>query len=330
MSAGNRGLRSEALATTAFCAAALVGSIILFYSLGVLNGREAERREQTPESYSKGARFDAERSCSGREPGALFDCIYERVEASGEQANAEQDLSAQQRAATSGLASAVVAFLTLIVTGIGVWFVKRTLDATLTAVEDTSLATKAMGEQNRIAFLAVAEAKQANLIAKEAASLSSRPWLGLEETLWNIKHNSIIDGIPCERSISFWVTLKNSGASAAVMTGGSCYWHFASGSETCPSFPDTTHSLKQVLPPGKTVAYREVAAGGEITERIIRGEMSLYYYVNIEYVSTIDSEKVFNTKICIKYDVNGVQINPDGERMPNMEMWPIPGMNVLT
>ena len=48
------------------------------------------------------------------------------------------------------MVAAIVAAMTLIVTAIGVWFVKRTLDATLNAVEDTSKATMAMERQNEL------------------------------------------------------------------------------------------------------------------------------------------------------------------------------------
>ena len=156
---GDRGNRTEVIAAASLCALAVFGVLILAYALGNLNGREAKSRDQTPASYSQAAKADANRSCIGRQSAALFECVYERVEASQEQARGEHDLSAQQRAASAALAAAVVAFLTLTVTGIGVWFVKRTLDATLEAVRDTSIATKAMERQN------------------ELAASAQRPWL---------------------------------------------------------------------------------------------------------------------------------------------------------
>ncbi|MBT2186604.1 hypothetical protein KK488_06540 [Sphingobium sp. H33] len=120
------------------------------WGLGWLQGSETERRYQTPAAYQASAKADAERVC-GAGPGA-FDCIYEKVEAAKEQASTEQDLSAQQRAANSALASAVISFLTLVVTAIGVVFVKSTLDATWKAVDDTGNATEAMLEANKIAY----------------------------------------------------------------------------------------------------------------------------------------------------------------------------------
>jgi hypothetical protein len=130
--------------------------------LAYASGREDQRRYETPASYAKAAKADAQSACAGREGTAAFECVYEKVEAAQEQARAEQDLSAQQKAANSALLSALIAFFTLILTGVGVWYIKRTLEATLKAVEDTSEATDAMREANRMALLA------------------QRPWLSVE------------------------------------------------------------------------------------------------------------------------------------------------------
>jgi hypothetical protein len=161
------------------------------YILGVLNGGQTERRQQTPAAYSQAAKDDAQRSCIGRDPGALFECIYEKVEASKEQATTEQDLSAQQRAADSALASAVIALLTLAITGYGVWLVKGTLDATLEAVEDTSEATAEMRRSNDIAFNA------------------QRPWVAVNCTLTKFERKSR------HLTAEFVVSFKNIGQTIA-------------------------------------------------------------------------------------------------------------------
>lgn len=143
--------RQSTIALGLIYAAILFGITILAYVIGSLNGHQSERREQTPAAYSNAAKQDAQRACVGRDGSATFECIYEKVESSQEQARAEQDLSAQQRAADSALASAIIALLTLFTTSLGVWYVKRTLDATLIAVKDTSEATSAMKTGNGIA-----------------------------------------------------------------------------------------------------------------------------------------------------------------------------------
>lgn len=170
MSGGGKHKRSELLAVTIFCAIMLFGAVLLLYVLGILNGRESERRQHLPVAYSQSAQADARRACVGRKDDALFDCIYERVAASQEQARGEQDLSAQQRAAASALASAVVALLTLVVSVFGVWFVKQTLEATLEAVKESGDATKAMIRQNELT-----EAAQRPYIVVEAGPSPTKP-----------------------------------------------------------------------------------------------------------------------------------------------------------
>jgi len=64
---------------------------------------------------------------------------------------AAAELAAQHSSALAAWAGVAVSAAALIVTAIGVWFVKRTLDATWAAVEDTASTTTAMVESNRIA-----------------------------------------------------------------------------------------------------------------------------------------------------------------------------------
>lgn len=164
MSTSGRSEQSQDLGAFGYFAAIILCCVIvggLAYGLG----RENERRYETPASYAKLAKADAQSACTGRAGAAAFECIYEKVEAAQEQARDEQDLIAQQKAANSALISAVVAFATLILTGVGVWYVKQTLEATLEAVEDTGQATRAMQEANSIARQAASIANSAEFKA---------------------------------------------------------------------------------------------------------------------------------------------------------------------
>lgn len=190
--------KHDQIALSSFLAAILLGTAVLTYVLGLANGRESERREQIPATYSQAAQADAQRACVGRHGIALFECVYERVESSQEQARAEQDLSAQQRAAASALASAIIALLALAVTIIGVWFIKRTLDATLQAVKDTSEATHAMRDANQI------------------AAQAQRPWLELTVTpvaYYRFKDDPEIRDLG---TVIFKITIKNIGGGVAT------------------------------------------------------------------------------------------------------------------
>lgn len=173
MSGINRGVRTADLGGFGVLAAIVICCIIVGL-LGYLQGQQTERDKQTSKTYAEAAQKDAQRACIGMQPGAAFECIYEKVESSNEQANADKDLTAQFRAADSALLSAVFAFLTLAISGLGVWYVKRTLDATLKAVEDTSEATEAM--------------REANKIAREAMLDNGRPWLFVEPMSHNAHH----------------------------------------------------------------------------------------------------------------------------------------------
>lgn len=147
--------------------AAIVLACILVGGLTYLQGRETERRGSAPKSHQEAAKVQAKSICIGREPGSLFECVYGLIEASAQAAHDEQDLSAQQRAASSALVAAIISFLTLVVTGVGVWFVKGTLEATLKAVEDTRAATLEM--------------QRANSIAREMGEAQTRCYIDLGE-----------------------------------------------------------------------------------------------------------------------------------------------------
>lgn len=142
--------------------AAIVLCCIIVGGLTYGFGREDERRSNTPARYAKAAKTDVASACVNTDGPPAFECVYEKVKATQEQARGEQDLSAQLRSANAAMISALIAFATLVLSAIGVWYVKRTLDATLKAVKDTSIATSAMVKQNDLA---------------EAAQ---RPWVSID------------------------------------------------------------------------------------------------------------------------------------------------------
>ena len=162
----------------------------LAWGIGWSQAREEYRREQIPSAYAAAAKNEARRACLGSDPAAVFECVSEKAETAYQTAHDRQDLSAQQRAASGALIAAVVGLLALIVTAIGVYFVKRTLDATLEAVADTGRATNAM------------------LAANEIALRAQRPWLSLE-----IEHFGPFETDPSGRVfVPCTLAVKNHGA----------------------------------------------------------------------------------------------------------------------
>lgn len=240
MSDGDRGGQPKALGDGLAYLAAVIVSCVLVGGLAFLAGLETERRDHAPASYSKAAKEDAQRACVGSDPAAAFECIYEKVEASQDQARGEQDLSAQQRAASAAMIGAVLSFFALIATGIGIYFVKRTLDATLMAVKDTGLATKAMQDANKIAAMGI------------------RPWLVVEHIEAEVRYVET-DGenhAKFGHMISFKVIAKvtNTGRTPAV----DVISNFAMGSNEFSTLAEARkknlpRSLDQIIAPNQVV-----------------------------------------------------------------------------
>lgn len=150
MSNGNRGDGTAHLGYGGYTLA-LVLSCLIIAGLSYSQGRESERRYKAPQQHAESAKTYAQRACVGLEPTAAFECIIDAVETSSETARAEQDLDAQQWMAFWALLMVIVSTIMAVVTGIGIYYVKQTLDATLTAVDETGKATKAMLDANEIA-----------------------------------------------------------------------------------------------------------------------------------------------------------------------------------
>ncbi len=130
----------------------------LAWGMGYLQARETERREQRPTQYAQSAKEDAQSACVNAAPERVVECVYDKIEAGREQAKAEQDLSAQQRAASSGLASAVISAVTLLVSVAGLWALLRTIrqgDAGLAAAVDANGITRDSMETDQRAWLDV-------------------------------------------------------------------------------------------------------------------------------------------------------------------------------
>ena len=154
------------LADAALPLIGLIFALFIAWGVGYLGGSGQELGRNIPRAYQQGAEQAVQRDCAGQDRGAMVRCVRDHVQAAAQTAHDEQDLSAQKRAADSALAAAIAAFATLVVSVTGVVYVKRTLDATLRAVEDTSRATEAMLE--------------ANALAKDTAQRQLRAYVGVQ------------------------------------------------------------------------------------------------------------------------------------------------------
>lgn len=144
---------------------ALFGAVILIYAVGQNFGVSAGRDQVTAREHYEQAKRDNLEACTIAEGLTPVECIAEAIESAQDQSDSRQDLFAQRDMANFTFWILIFTGCTFGITGLGVWYVKRTLDATLQAVKDTGDATKAMVRQN------------------ELTEAAQRPWLAIEATV---------------------------------------------------------------------------------------------------------------------------------------------------
>lgn len=149
MPRGHRDARTASLEAL-FCILALLGVVTIGYATGRVFGVKSGRNEITAREHYDREKRNALRACSGSEGSTAVECVTKAIETAQEKSETRQDLYAQQDAARWGFWSVILAAVGTSFTALGVWYVKRTLDATLKAVEDTSKATVEIQKSNEL------------------------------------------------------------------------------------------------------------------------------------------------------------------------------------
>ena len=164
MSDSDRGELSPArlIGTALVAAIGIAAYWAMFYSAGYYSGQHERKANVEAEHYATDAANQIDRECSAKAGQAARECITNIIDAQRESQRGESDLAAQWKAADWVMWAGVIAAAQLLATALGLYFVKRTLDATLEAVEDTGKATVAMERQNEI------------------AAAAQRPWVDLD------------------------------------------------------------------------------------------------------------------------------------------------------
>ncbi|MER9407356.1 hypothetical protein NKI36_25315 [Mesorhizobium caraganae] len=147
-------------------------SFLLFVTaLGFMSARAYDRATQdyqTSRAYDE-TRRQFEQRCAGLEGKEIFDCLKEQIETAREPSRSEEDVRAQKEMARWALAllvvSGVLGVLTLIVTIVGVIFVRNTLEAT------------------RLGTKAAVDAAEAAIHNNTIIQAEQRPWVTLERQI---------------------------------------------------------------------------------------------------------------------------------------------------
>lgn len=197
MSGSNRSEQPKAgLIWTAVVIAVGVASYwLMFYDMGYQSGYGERKAQIEAQHYASDSAKKIERECGTKSGLAARECITKIVTSERESQRNESDLAAQWKAADWAMWAAIIAGAQLIATALGLYYVKRTLDATLEAVEDTGLATRAMERQN------------------ELAAIAQRPWVKLDARLTKLEVRDR------HFSVSLAVDARNVGKSVAINAG---------------------------------------------------------------------------------------------------------------
>lgn len=301
MSGSNRSGNSKAI-DWAFPLTGIIIAIALAWGVGWLQAREEYNRQQTPKAYAEAAKKDAERACIGIDPRAVFECVSEKAETAYQTAHDEQDLSAQQRAASSALITAVLSFLALVLSGFGVWFVKKTLDATLAAVEDTGRATEAMERQNELVVQA------------------QRPWLTIQARITLAKKTSTGIKLRFEAKIT---NIGNTVADRCAVRGGFIEKVGVSPGNAINEirkFRRDAENMASILEDGPRMPYPIVPGETKtITAEIaVSGELPVYELRKGVYRTT------YSIFVCARYHLPGESILRVTDRAFSVDYMPDP------
>lgn len=135
-----------------------LASVGLFQA-GRSKGQAEGEYSANSDTYARDAQENIEQRCILLDPLRMAECIREIVDNHNESETAQRDIVAQTDMALWALAMAVLTAVTAAVTGIGVWYVRKTL----TQANDT----------NKAAVAASTAANDANIIARQ----EQRPWV---------------------------------------------------------------------------------------------------------------------------------------------------------
>jgi hypothetical protein len=113
-----------------------IGCLLLFvtWELSATNAAYTHDADQAAQSYAESTQARISRTCTYREVVAFTKCVREQAKADQEAHTAQYYLAAQNRMALWAMWTFIVSAFSLGVTGLGIYFVWRTLGVSLSAI----------------------------------------------------------------------------------------------------------------------------------------------------------------------------------------------------
>jgi hypothetical protein len=253
---------------TAIVALVLCCSIVgmLAYS----SGQEAERHNKTPAAYSETAKKKAQEDCVGRKGNAAFECIYEKVASSKQQAHDEQDLMAQQKSANGTMITAGIALFGLFVSGVGMVLLYTTFQAT----------------------------RAGNKISENFGYHQLRPFLIASDFKWDIFQND--QAASFIRMMIKWENAGNTPASDVSFDVLHIVTKHPIWGNVEPIFPDVEPG-KNIIGPKLTKFSAPVYIPFEDIADCFDGTSHLYVFARVTYRNNIMTEIASESRILWKF-----------------------------
>lgn len=121
-------------------------AMLIAWGIGYLQAKETYNHKQQVTAYEQAAQDDTARSCIGTDPVIVFKCVNDRTKAAYETQHDQEDLAAQQRAASSALLTAISGFLTLLAAIAAAFYARN---AAVHTERSADIAGKALDETDR-------------------------------------------------------------------------------------------------------------------------------------------------------------------------------------
>lgn len=192
----------------------------------------------------------------------------------------QQDLDAQQDMAFWAMLMFFATVATVIVAGLGVFFVKRTLDATLKAVQSTADATDEMISANEIARNALDNNKLDSARARKALRLQTKldthPYIG------------VVSGevYTEQKVLRVAIKIKNYGSTPAVGFRGAITSAIRpDGHNIAIELPDKGVPCFELAPSQEYLFDEKVSGTWDELELVAKGEKDIFVMLSTKYAS---------------------------------------------
>lgn len=134
----------------------IAGVAIIIFATGRTAGVDVGRNEVSAREHYEAVKNTALAACTDIEPTALRQCVVESTEAAQNKSEARQDLYAQQDMSRWAFWMMIISGCTLLVTGLGIVWIRATLIETRRAVkaaDDAVNVTREIGQTQTRAYL---------------------------------------------------------------------------------------------------------------------------------------------------------------------------------